>query len=157
MEIAIMEEGVRRGTMEIRGEGAYTRFEARCAPLPGLRRLYVFGGGARACLGVLAPEGGELRLRRRLSRAAMEGFPERIEFAVAAEGAPPEEGAPPKGEDAETDAPAAGAAWERRADGSLVGEEEGRRLLALPCALRREPPGLRLREIGGRRYLVFHT
>ena len=176
--IPILIDGVRRGALEIRGEGAYTRFEAKCAPRPGLQRLYVFGGGRRACLGVLAPEGGALTLRRRLSRAAMRDFPERIEYAAlsAAAGpreqaqkeerhemaAPRENAAPqgntaPRGNAASHEMAASCEKWSERPDGSLVCTEGGARLLALPCALRRVPPGVDLREIAGRRYLVFRT
>lgn len=164
--ISILIDGVRRGALEIRGEGAYTRFEAKCAPRPGLQRLYVFGGGRSACLGVLAPEGGALTLRRRLSRAAMRGFPERIEYAALSAAAGPREQAQ-KEERHEMAAPHGNAAsyeetaprekWSERPDGSLVCTEDGARLLALPCALRRVPPGVDLREIAGRRYLVFRT
>ncbi len=176
--IPILIDGVRRGALEIRGEGAYTRFEAKCAPRPGLQRLYVFGGGRSACLGVLAPEGGALTLRRRLSRAAMRGFPERIEYAALSAAAGPQEQAQ-KEEKRENTAPHGNAAprentaphgnaasyeetaprekWSERPDGSLVCTEGGARMLALPCALRRVPPGVDLREIAGRRYLVFCT
>ena len=45
--------------------------------------------------------------------------------------------------------------WQARRDGSLVAEEDGHRLLALPAKLRSTPPGADLRRIGGREYLVF--
>ena len=45
--------------------------------------------------------------------------------------------------------------WQERRDGSLVTEEGGRRLLALPASLRHVPQGADLRRIGGREYLVF--
>ena len=180
MTIPILIGGLRRGALEIRADGAYTRFEARCDPLPGLRRLWVFGGGARACLGVLAPEGGALTLRRRLSRAALRSFPEPIEYAALSadagqeqaqkeekhDSAPHEKAAPhEKGAPHEETAPhekaapyekgAPRGAWSEQPDGSLVCTENGVRLLALPCALRRVPPGVDLREIAGKRCLVF--
>ena len=163
MTIPILADGEKRGTLTLFPEGPYTVFEARCAPLGGLRRLYVFGGGKRACLGVLAPEGEALTLRRRLSRAARKDFPEPIESAAALENGAP----PPEEQDAaayenrtlaqEEQDPAAHENWIERADGSLLGTESGAVLLALPCALRRAPPGADLREIGGKRYLVFRT
>ena len=44
---------------------------------------------------------------------------------------------------------------QERRDGSLVTEEGGHRLLALPASLRHVPQGADLRRIGGREYLVF--
>ena len=86
MTIPILIDGREQGALETRREGAYTLFEARCAYLPGVRRLWVFGEeGERACLGVMQPERGELRLRRRLSRAALRGFPGKIAYAGFAE------------------------------------------------------------------------
>ena len=162
MTIPILIGGLRGGALEIRADGAYTRFEARCDPLPGLRRLWVFGGGARACLGVLAPEGGALTLRRRLSRAALRSFPEPIEYAALSADAGQEQAQKEEKHDSaphEKAAPyekgAPRGAWSEQPDGSLVCTEDGVRLLALPCALRRVPPGVDLREIAGKRCLVF--
>ena len=162
MTIPILIGGLRGGALEIRADGAYTRFEARCDPLPGLRRLWVFGGGARACLGVLAPEGGALTLRRRLSRAALRSFPEPIEYAALSADAGQEQAQKEEKHDSaphEKAAPyekgAPRGAWSEQPDGSLVCTENGVRLLALPCALRRVPPGVDLREIAGKRCLVF--
>lgn len=162
MTIPILIGGLRRGALEIRADGAYTRFEARCDPLPGLRRLWVFGGGARACLGVLAPEGGALTLRRRLSRAALRSFPEPIEYAALSADAGQEQAqkeekhdSAPHEETAPHEKAAPHGAWSEQPDGSLVCTENGVRLLALPCALRRVPPGVDLREIAGKCCLVF--
>ena len=175
MTIPILIEGRERGTLQIRPEGAYTRFEARCALLPGLQRLYVFGGGRSACLGVLVPEDGALTLRQKLSRAAMKDFPAPIESAAAHLKSIQEEEEYNAAallktashlksiqEDKEHNAAAllktaALLKWEEREDGSLVGTADGVRLVALPCALRRVPPGVDLREIGGRTYLVFRS
>ena len=146
MQIPIIHDGRRIGVLETRREGAYTRFEARCAFLPGVRRLCVFGAGKRAALGVMQPEGGALVLRRRFSRAGMRAFPDPPEYAGfeeknGAAPAPPEERAPREAADGE----------------SLIVTEDGARYLALPCALRRAAPGARVRELGGRSYLLFRT
>ena len=145
MTIPILIDGRQQGTLETRREGAYTLFEARCAYLPGVRRLRVFGEGGCGCLGVMQPEGGELRLRRKLSRADMRGFPEKLAYAGFAEEQSP---APPR----EKAAPAARAAG---GGAPLIVTEGGELFLALPCTMQRENPGLRLREIGGRSYLLF--
>ena len=147
MTIPILHDGRRIGTLETRREGAYTRFEARCAPLPGVRRLCVFGPGGRGCLGVMQPEGGALTLRRRLSRAAMKGFPAPIETAGFEE-KKTERPAPPQ------EKTACAVKKEEGGEGFFV-TEDGTRYLALPCALRRAAPGARVREIGARSYLLF--
>lgn len=138
MTIPIHHDGRSIGALETRREGAYTLFEARCAFVPGVRRLWVYGGGERACLGVMQPAGGELRLKRKLSRADMRGFPDPIEYAGFEERA---RGAP--------------APREEKNGAALIVTDGGERYLALPCALRRAPPGTRVREIGGRSYLLF--
>ena len=143
MTIPILIDGKERGALGTRREGAYTLFEARCAYVPGVRRLFVFGEGARGCLGVMQPAGGELRLRRKLSRADMRGFPDPIEYAGIEERARP---AP-----AETKGRIATPQPEK----AFYFTEEGECYLALPCALRRAPPGTRVRELGGRSYLLF--
>ena len=81
MQYPIIHDGRRIGVLETRREGAYMRFEARCAFLPGVRRLFLYGGGRSAPLGIPQPEGGALVLRRRFSRAAMRAFPAPIEYA----------------------------------------------------------------------------
>lgn len=146
MQYPIIHDGRRIGVLETRREGAYTRFEARCAFLPGIRRLFLYGGGRSAALGVMQPEGGALVLRRRFSRAAMRAFPAPVEYA-AFEG------------EAEAAAPPQPAREEKKTAEAepLFFTEEGVRYLALPCALRRSVPGVRVREIGGKSYLLFRT
>lgn len=148
MTVPILLEGRACGTLELRRDGPFMLFEARCERQTGLTRLWVFGGGKRGYLGVMQPEGDGLALRRRLSRAAMRSFPERIEYA----GALPAEAGADKKEHApvrETEG------WTLRPDGSLWRAEGEGGLLALPCALRREVRGLRIVTIGGGTYLLF--
>ncbi|MBR0039809.1 MAG: hypothetical protein IJP64_00310 [Oscillospiraceae bacterium] len=135
MIIPILHDGRSIGSLETRREGAYTLFEARCAFIPGVRRLWVYGEGGRGCLGVMQPEDGELRLRTRRSRADMRTFPREFTYAGFAEG---RASAPPRGEEK-----------------AFIFVDRGVRYLALPCTLNKARPGLRLREIGGRRYLLF--
>ena len=144
MQFPIIHDGRRIGVLETRREGAYTRFEARCAFLPGVRRLFLYGGGRSAALGVMQPEGGALVLRRRFSRAAMRAFPAPIEYAGFEEKT--QTAAPPEALRAE----------KKTADAEpFYLTEEGVRYLALPCALRRAAPGVRVRELDGRRWLLF--
>ena len=144
MQYPIIHDGRRIGVLETRREGAYTRFDARCAFLPGIRRLFLCGGGRSAALGVMQPEGGALVLRRRFSRAAMRAFPAPIEYAGFEEKT--QTAAPPEALRAE----------KKTADAEpFYLTEEGVRYLALPCALRRAAPGARVRELDGRRWLLF--
>ena len=145
MTIPIIHDGKRIGALETRREGAFLRFEARCALLPGVRRLCIFGGGKRAVLGVMQPEGGALVLRRRFSRTAMRTFPDAVEYAGFEERKDAD--APPKAETRAEQTPPEG-------EGFYL-TEDGARYLLLPCALRRAVPGTRVREIGGRRWLLF--
>ena len=146
MQYPIIHDGRRIGVLETRREGAYTRFEARCVFLPGVRRLFLYGGGRSAPLGIPQPEGGALVLRRRFSRAAMRAFPAPIEYAGFKEKT--QTAAPPEALRAE----------KKTADAEpLYLTEEGVRYLALPCALRRSVPGARVREIGEESYLLFRT
>ena len=144
MQFPIIHDGRRIGVLETRREGAYTRFEARCAFLSGVWRLFLYGGGKSASLGVMQPEGGALVLRRRFSRAAMRAFPAPIEYAGFEEKT--QTAAPPEALRAE----------KKTADAEpFYLTEEGVRYLALPCALRRAAPGARVRELDGRRWLLF--
>ena len=144
MQYPIIHDGRRIGVLETRREGAYTRFDARCAFPPGIRRLFLCGGGRSAALGVMQPEGGALVLRRRFSRAAMRAFPAPIEYAGFEEKT--QTAAPPEALRAE----------KKTADAEpFYLTEEGVRYLALPCALRRAAPGARVRELDGRRWLLF--
>jgi len=148
MTVPIILDGRECGTLELRRDGPFTLFEARCEHQTELTRLWVFGGGRRGYLGVMQPEGKGLTLRRRLSRAAMRGFPDKIEYAGAAPDASravTKKPAPERGTDG----------WTLRPDGSLWRAEGEGGWLALPCALRREVGGVRVLTIGGKKYLLF--
>ena len=82
MELPIMEQGERIGTLRIGKEGLYTVFRAELPRREGLQRLWLCGAGAWACLGLLEPEGETLRLVRRLSRADCARLPRRLEYAA---------------------------------------------------------------------------
>ena len=70
------------GTLTVTPAGLTTEFLARCADPGRLIRLSVYGEGGEGYLGVMEPMGGALTLCRRLSRAAMALFPERIDYAA---------------------------------------------------------------------------
>ncbi len=137
----IFRDGRPAGSLQRRQEGLYTVFEAALPPREGLTRLYVCGAGARFCLGVMEPRPEGLRMRRRFSRAELRRLPEPIEYAAAEETPPP----PRRLKTQNSPAP------------PLLLTLDGVRYLALPCALRRSPPGLRLYSLAGRQYLLFRT
>ena len=131
-QVVIYADGRAAGTLRWRQEGLYTRFEAELPGFTDLRRLLVCGGGGRGSLGVMEPCPAGLRLLRRLSRLELGRLPDPIRYAAA--------------EARERPAPPPGPCF------LLL---RGRRYLALPCALRRTRPGLRVFRWEGRDYLLF--
>lgn len=85
----IVIDGELAGKLTAERQGARTAFYAECRPLPGLVRISVYGGGREGYLGLLAPEGGKLTLRKTLSRDAMRAFPTEIESVERAGREPP--------------------------------------------------------------------
>ena len=85
MDVPIYIDGREAGRLRAEREGLYTRLRAECGMRGGLTRLWLHGGGQSRYLGLLAPEGGQLRLEKRLSRASL---PPEIEYASDAEKAP---------------------------------------------------------------------
>lgn len=144
------------GTLSLRRDGLYTLLEASAETREGLTRLYISGGGQSACLGLMTPDSGLVKLRRRLSRLELKNLPERIETASTC---PPEntpKSRPKPAEekpDAQPATPVKG--WRPMPDGSLVLSKPDGKYLALPAKLRRVPPGIRLCVINGQEYLVF--
>lgn len=120
-EYPIVLGGETRGEVRVFPEGLMTVFEAAAEDPGYMLRLSVYGGGAEGYLGVMAPDGeGRVSLRRRLSRAALAGFPDPVEFAAPAGGLPvpppmpeepdaPEESAPAEDEPAPEPDPSDGA------------------------------------------------
>ena len=74
-------DGTKAGEVAVRREGGWTVFDVRCVMLPDVVRVSVYGGEREGYLGVLAPEGDQLTLHRRLSRSALRDFPSPIETA----------------------------------------------------------------------------
>ncbi|MBQ3275732.1 MAG: hypothetical protein IJH47_01570 [Oscillospiraceae bacterium] len=148
--------GETKGTLTVTAEGLTTVFDARCEDPGRLVRLSVYGGGREGYLGVMEPENGALVLRRRLSRAAMEGFPETVEYAAEAGGAaapPPEREEKPvkpekpgetrfRGRETEV-------LWHRVGDGTLYTVLGNRAYRAVPMA----GHGLPLEKMAERRVI----
>ena len=180
MDYPLIIDGNEAGTLSVNEEGLYTCFEAHAAERDGLVRLWVCGGGARAYLGVMQPWSGGLYLRRRLSRSELKGFPAHIEYAAdqgieglhnsenftvksSIESVVPESSlhnadsvssaSCPFPADIPEDAPSL--QWFSRRDGTLVSFDGISCLVALPAELRHADRRAVIREIAGRKYMVF--
>lgn len=159
----VMFGGREIGSLRAHERGAMTVFEAEAADPGGVLRLSVYGGGREGYLGVMSPAGeGRVALRRSLSRAALWGFPERIEYAApSGEAAPapePEKPAPePVSEPEPEPEPEDGLIWYSSPDGTLSAHDGRRLLVALPADDARVPAwaGDVVRYINGRKYVVF--
>lgn len=92
-------DGEVRGEVRVYPDGLRTVFEATCPQVGRIVRLYLHGdGGKQVCLGVMAPRGGRLHLRRAFTRREMEVFPKPLRWAGEAEeetSSPPNEEVPP--------------------------------------------------------------
>lgn len=159
----VMFGGREIGSLRAYARGAMTVFEAEAADPGGVLRLSVYGGGREGYLGVMSPAGdGRVALRRSLSRAALRGFPERIEYAApsgeAAAAPEPEKPAPePVSEPEPEPEPEDGLIWYSSPDGTLSAHDGRRLLVALPADDARVPAwaGDVVRYINGRKYVVF--
>lgn len=180
MDYPLIIDGIDAGTLSVSEEGLYTCFEARAGERAGLVRLWVCGGGECAYLGVMQPWSGGLYLRRRLSRRELKGFPAQIEYAADQGGESlhnsessaaksdtesvvpassshnietPSSTSCPFPADIPEDAPSL--QWFSRRDGTLVSFDGISCLIALPAQLRHADRRAVIREIAGRKYMVF--
>lgn len=94
-EIPIYIDGVREGTLTVESGGSSTVLDARLRDVGRVVRLTVFGEG-EAYLGVPAPENGELRLVRRLTRSELRTFPARPAYCAEKRREEPPEGPLPE-------------------------------------------------------------
>lgn len=135
------------GQLSVYNEGAKTCFTADCKMQNGIVRLSVFGEGKMGYLGVLAPKGDRLYLRKSFSRSEMKEFPQKIEYAA------PHNEAPRKVKKKEA---ADEVLWEKSCDGALYFMDGARSLVALPSDDKRLV-GQRheLRMIDGKEYAVL--
>lgn len=127
------------GTLSVTREGLFTRFEASIPDTGELTRLYIYGSGMSACLGVMLPRNGRMVISKRLSRAAMAALPPEIECASDS----PAKQRPTDGEDVTL--------WLSSPSGILYTEG----LVALPLASCRFRVSGIVRHINGRDYAVF--
>lgn len=184
MDYPVFIGGERAGTLRESQSGLYTLFEASLPEDPGdLVRLYAHGGGESAYLGLMAPCGKGLALRRRMSALERRALPAAIAFAsdspkesadapepgagVPESPAPSEEAGlhnvefPPQTTSSACPWPAplpegdGDLLWLRCTDGTLRTFDGVSSLVAFPASLKEPIPGTALRRIDGADYLVF--
>ena len=137
-------DGDKRGELRVYTEGLMTVFDARCDKAKGIVKLYVFGSEGKAYLGTMQPQGGGLRLVRRLSRAGLKNIPEKLEYAADRE---------VKSQEPEQDNDIL---WRLGHKNCLVGIDGEKNLIAIPADGKRLRAGRELlRVIEGREYIVF--
>lgn len=177
MEIPIFENDERVGTLRVSRAGLYTVFTARLPPAAGadvpdgpsdmvLSRLWLVNrNGYAGSLGLLAPCAQGRLLSRRLTRLECSRLPSApVKALVLPNGEKPQ--LPEKREEArrksspteektnsERRIPHSEFSWHLLPDGSLI--DANRRLLALPWAGEKLPPGARKIVFHGREYWVF--
>lgn len=169
-------DGAEAGWVSVERDGGWTVFSVQCAAVQGIVRVSVYGGGREGYLGVLAPDGNGLTLRRRFSRSQMRDFPAEIAFAAragqpceapepeptieaepTAEAEPELQEAPAKTEEAPPDLE--DVYWYASPDGALVSFDGENHLIALPAGDARIPdgPGGWPKTIEGKNYMVYRT
>lgn len=143
-EYPVYINGSNCGSLTVFKDGLLTCLEAKCAKHEGLIRLYVFGGGKSAYLGIMEPKTDCLMLKKCFSRNDMRGFPAEIEYAADSA---------IKKEEPETDD---GLLWFSTPQGTLTTFDGAQSLVAIPAdnAKLSHISGL-LRVINGREYIVF--
>ena len=156
MDYPLLINGKEAGRLRVSCEGLYTVFEAQCSEnCDGLTRLWVHGKEGSAYLGIPEPAGSGMYLRKRLTRSELEAFPKSIICASNSEGLHNKEKDEAQAETSpETDRDSE-RVWFRGSGGSLISQCGDSLLIAIPENLRTEKPGLRRREIEGKKYIIF--
>ena len=78
-EMTVYYEGTAVGTAAVETEGLYRVVDCRCRiSTDQVLRAYADTGDGPFCLGVLVPEAGELRLRRRFAKSAFPARPSAV-------------------------------------------------------------------------------
>ena len=167
MEIPVMENGERVGTLRVSAKGLYTLFEARLPPAAALSRLWLLGkNGSAAHLGLLAPCPSGRVFSRRLTRLECSRLPAAPMMALvlpngekprpsgkAEEGRPQSSTAGDRKVNAGPRLPHPEVTWRNLPDGSMI--DRKRRLLALPWAGEKLPCGVRKILRNGKEYWLF--
>lgn len=156
MDYPLLINGKEAGRLRVSGEGLYTVFEAECeGKSDGLIRLWVHGQEGSAYLGIPEPVGSGMYLRKRLTRTELEAFPKNIECASDMNSLHNKENDKAKADSCIETEGESGLRWFRGRGGSLIAQDSDCLLIAIPENLRTEKPGLRRREIEGKKYIVF--
>lgn len=152
--------GEARGELRVTLNGLFTVFELETDRAEGVVRFSVYGGGREGPLGVAAPRGGKLYLRRRLSAAQLRDFPQTIDYAAPSgepaekkeePASPPQSASQPAPQPEETEDDLL---WFSTPEGVLTAFDGRQSLIAVPSDAPGAPRGIR-RVIGGREYVVF--
>ncbi len=150
MEYPVYINGRKAGVLSVRRDGLMTTFEADCEYAEGLLRLWVYGDGESLPLGVLRPEGGRLRLKKRFTKNELRRLSGNISRAGDEASRPEPEEVPQTATKAEEQL-----LWVQTPKGTLTAYDGERTLLAMPTLGRVR--GGRILVIGGRRYMVFES
>lgn len=139
--IPIIIDGKSCGELKIGREGAYMMLRGHASWSGDMVRLWLYGEGEPAYLGVLQPDGS---VRRRYSLSEFSRLPRPIQYCADR----PKAAEPASEEDV---------LWVRRPDGSLVHRDGQRGYIAFPAEGIRLPRGVKvpLREIEGETYVLF--
>lgn len=142
--IPIIIDGVTRGQLELRREGAYMVCRGRAEWSGNMVRLWLHGNGRSEYLGVLQHDG---TVRKRFTLSEFSRLPNPIACCTDSAGEEPRQADEETGD----------VLWVRQPDGTLVCREGNRQLIALPADEVRLPRGCRflLRRIEGRDYVIF--
>lgn len=145
--IPIIIDGVTRGQLELRREGAYMVCRGRADWQGDMVRLWLYGKGQPGYLGVLQPDG---TVRKRFSLSDFSRLPNPIEYCADQAKADEQKLAQPAEE-------AVDVLWVRQSDGTLLRRDGRRQYIALPADGVRLPRGgdFLLRRIEGREYVIF--
>lgn len=74
----IIIDGKETGSIDVSRDGLFWCFEATSEDTGGIIRLSVFGDGGEGYLGVMEPKDNHMRLKKKLSRSGLKGFPHAI-------------------------------------------------------------------------------
>ena len=150
-QLPILINGKQWGTMRFRREGAYMVCFGQTKFAGDMLRLWVYGNGEPAYLGVLIPDGqGGSSLRKKFSLSDYSRLPHPMEYC----GTEKEKRPMPYSEETEEDV-----IWYAVGDGTLVRREGSHQYMAFPAEEVRLPRGggFLLRRIEGRQYVVFRV
>lgn len=148
-QIPVMIDGRQLGTAQFRREGAYMVCYGQVSYVGEMLKLWVYGNGEPAYLGVLIPDGqGGSTLRRKFSLSDYARLPRPMKYCGTEQ-----ENQIRNSETSEQQ----DFIWYAVGDGTLVREDGTHRYIAFPADEVRLPRGASflLREIEGQQYMVF--